>query len=154
MLTICTVKVGASAHRSLLSKVGSRSKNCLIAKSLNGAEKELLADVCSLLGGSSRHRSPALELLQLAEADVKYLRWNSNTQGHFPQIEPSAFPLGKKERGRENPALTPGNHFGNERQKRLKCCDGGKEKKFTLGRWGLLMSLTPPRINTLISLYT
>lgn len=87
-----------------------------------------------------------------AEADIKYL--NSNTQGHSSQRQLSAFSLGKRNRGRKNSALAPGNHFRNERQKRLKCCDGGKEKKFTLRHWGLLMSLTPPRINSLINMYT
>lgn len=92
------------------------------------------------------------ELFEQVEADVKYLSLNSNTQRHFSQIKLSAFPLGKK--GRKNSTLAPGNHYGNERQKRLKCCDGEKEKKFTLLRWGLLMSLTPPRINSLINMYT
>lgn len=96
------------------------------------------------------------ELFEQAEADVKYLSLNSNTQRHFSQIKLSAFALGKKMRvgwwGGSTRA--PGNHYGNERQKRLKRCDGEKEKKFTLLRWGLLMSLTPPRINSLINMYT
>lgn len=56
--------------------------------------------------------------------------------------------------GGKNSALAPGCHYRNERQKRLKRCDGGKEKKFTLLRWDLLMSLTPLRINSLINMYT
>lgn len=99
------------------------------------------------------------ERFEQAEADVKYLSLNSNTQRHFSQIKLSAFPLGKKDEGGGGglgggSTRAPGNHYGNERQKRLKRCDGEKEKKFTLLRWGLLMSLTPPRINSLINMYT
>lgn len=39
--------------------------------------------------------------------------------------------------GGKNSALTPGNHYGNERQKRLKRCDGGKRKEIHTSALGL-----------------
>lgn len=38
---------------------------------------------------------------------------------------------------RKNSALTPGNHYRNERQKRLKRCDGGKRKEIHTSTLGL-----------------
>lgn len=138
------------------SQFTQKQFNCKIFQS--NWQSSLVAEDYSLFEENFRqwcHPKQALELFEQAEADVKCLSLNSNTQGHFSKRELSAFPLrGGGGSERKNSALAPGNHFGNERQKRLKCCNGGKEKKFTLRHWGLLMSLTPPRINSLINMYT
>lgn len=106
--TICIFMVRAIVCQTLFIFVKSRFTqkqfNCKISQS--NRQRSLVAEDYSLLEGNSRRRCHPMQalLFEQAKADVKYLSLNSNTQGHFSQIELSAFPLGTKRGGKILPS--------------------------------------------------